>query len=355
MEDLFFNGRTEFTKWVVADGLLREPFVVVDVGVQGGVSPRWSVLRDYLLFHGFDPIAEVIDDLKQRNAGRTNRHFHAMAIGDEDGEREFYVNLADPTSSSILHRRGDNRFDDNVAEQARAVPIRRLDSLLAAGIIPTCDFLKVDVEGFEKPVFAGARKLLEAGVLGVETETNFGVSSLYPKSHIAAVLEVVTDYHLLLFDIGFDRRPRASFRRRLARGNFEIEADDSVWGRPATFNALFCRDLIEEADHADHYPTPCRPAGVDQMIKTMIICELYGLNDVALDMAERFAALLGPRFDVDQAVSLLADPFCRDATVVLKLRRLTERVRALEGSRSWRMTAPLRAVRRLFGDSSELD
>jgi len=66
-----------------------------------------------------------------------------------------------------------------VTPLARAVPVRRLDSLLATGMIPKCDFLKVDVEGFEKPVFDGRRKLLEGGVLGVETETNFGVSSLY--------------------------------------------------------------------------------------------------------------------------------------------------------------------------------
>jgi len=34
--DLGFNRKAEFTKWVVSAGLLTEPFVLIDVGVQGG-------------------------------------------------------------------------------------------------------------------------------------------------------------------------------------------------------------------------------------------------------------------------------------------------------------------------------
>ncbi len=40
----------------------------------------------------------------------------------------------------------------------------------------------------------------------------------------------------------------------------------------------------------------------------MIIMELYGLSDIALDTAERFSDLLAPRMDVEKAFDLLADP-----------------------------------------------
>jgi hypothetical protein len=76
--------------------LLREPFVVVDVGVQGGANMRWDILGDYLVLHGFDAIAEVVADLKERNAGRKKRHFHNIALGAADGERDFYFNPANP-------------------------------------------------------------------------------------------------------------------------------------------------------------------------------------------------------------------------------------------------------------------
>jgi hypothetical protein len=135
-----------------------------------------------------------------------------MAVGNVDGEQEFYFNPANPTASSMF-RQGISRFDVENVEQPRQVPIRRLDSLLAEGLIPQADFIKVDVEGFEKDVLLGARELLSAGVLGLHTETNFGVSPHYPKGHFATLAELALDQHLLVFDIAFNRIPRASFLR----------------------------------------------------------------------------------------------------------------------------------------------
>jgi hypothetical protein len=63
-------------------------------------------------------------------------------------------------------------------------------------------------------------------------------------------------------------------------------------------NVIFCRDLIDETDAPSNYQTPCRPFTLDQLIKMMIIYELHGFNDIAVDTAERFAELLGSRFDV---------------------------------------------------------
>jgi FkbM family methyltransferase len=347
VEDLCFNDRAAFTRWVTSEGLLREPFVVVDVGVQGGANVRWDMLGDYLVLHGFDAIAEVVAGLKERNAGRRNRHFHNIALGASDGERDFYFNPTDPFSSSMF-RQGESRFGAATNVQARKVPVRRLDGLLAEGVIPRCDFLKVDVEGFEKDVFQGARQLLAAGVLGVETETSFGISPAYPKGHFATIAEIVLEHHLLLFDLGFNRFPRANFQRALMRKGLSVDTGYNMLGRPGTFNVLFCRDLIDEADHAENYAVPCHAVSVDQMIKVMIILELHGLNDIALDTAERFAETLGSRLDVERAIDLLADPGCRDADAVTDLKRLQDEVRDLKESTSWRLTAPLRGLKRAF-------
>ena len=89
-------------------------------------------------------------------------------------------------------------------------------------------------------------------------------------------------------------------------------------GKPATVNVLFCRDLIDEADHQENYLSPCRSVSVDQLIKLMIIYELHGLSDVALDTATRFADRLAERLDVGRAVYLLADPFCRKRRLGLR-------------------------------------
>jgi FkbM family methyltransferase len=336
--DFALNPNPEFTKWVVNARLVAEPFVLIDVGVQGGENIRWGPLGDYLTVYGFDPIAEVIDRLKQKNAGRPNRHYHWLAVGNTDGETSFYYNAANPTASS-MYQQGQSRFDVQTTEQVRMVPMRRLDGLFADGLIPKADFLKVDVEGYEKDVLLGARDLLHAGVLGMQIETNFSVSPHYPRSHFGTIAEFALDGHLLVFDIGFDRIPRASFQRALMRKGVKPNAHQDEVGKPATVDVLFCRDLIDEVDHQENYVTACQPTTIDQVIKMMIICELYGLNDIALDTAERFANLLGTRLDVDRAIWLLADPDLRPNEYRRQIRAL---IGAYEQSTSWRITAPLR-------------
>src|ERR1700730_7145250 len=100
--DLAWNRNAEFIKWVVSAGLLTEPLVLIDVGVQGGESIRWRPLGDCLVVHGFDPIEEVVEHLTKASGGRPNRHYHCMAIGNADGEQAFSFNPANPTASSFI-------------------------------------------------------------------------------------------------------------------------------------------------------------------------------------------------------------------------------------------------------------
>jgi FkbM family methyltransferase len=363
--DLAFNAKALFTRWVVASGLLREPFVVVDIGVQGGENPRWHLLGDRLVVHGFDAIKEVIDELTAKNSGRANRHYHWIGAGNEDGERDFFQRLDDPCSSSFWQPGDDRSRAGPPLWEARRVRIRKLDSLLAEQAIPPADFLKVDVEGFEKQVFLGAGRLLASGVLGIETETNFGISPEYQVSHFSTLQGLLIEHGLLVFDLNFNRIPSATFQQALRRAGQRMVTDQASVGKPSTVVVLFCRDLIQEKDHPEHYaaPLPTSPT-IDQVIKTMIIYELHGLNDVAVDTAERFREQLTGRLEVDKALTLLADPNCRhgseereaarglpvslppQGSLTRSRWRIVRALRFLRRWRRWRIVAPLRTLRR---------
>ena len=99
--ELPINENPEFTEWLVREGVLVEPFVLIDVGVQDGEDGRWRVLGDHLVVHGFDPIAEAVEALSTLNHGKVHRHYHWMALGNMDGEGSFYFNPAKPTESSM--------------------------------------------------------------------------------------------------------------------------------------------------------------------------------------------------------------------------------------------------------------
>src|SRR4026208_442882 len=294
--EIFFNTNPEFTQWMVDTGALHEAFVVIDVGVLGGESPRWQFLGDHLVVHGFDAIKEVIDDLSAKSKA-SNKSYHWFAIGNEDGEREFFFNPNNPTSSS---------FDRglNPSLQSRTVPVRRLDTLFGQGVIPKADFIKIDVEGFEKGVLEGAAELLAAGFLGVESESHFLTSAAYPNTHFGLIQNVMLQHGMLVFDINFNRIPRAACQEARRRRNLPPLPLQEA-GKPATLNVLFCRDWTAERDGSLYYPKLPPEPSVDQILKTMSIYELHGLNDIAVDTAVKFANELGQRLDVERAVDLL--------------------------------------------------
>jgi FkbM family methyltransferase len=333
--DLFFNHDPRFTKWLVRSGALREPFVVIDVGVQGGAHPRWHLLGEYLIFHGFDAIKEVVEELTRRNSKVSNKTFHWLAIGNEDGEREFYFNPGNPTNSSFYQ----SFFQAAEPAQARKVPVRKLDTLVRDGVIPSADFLKVDVEGFEAPVFQGATGMLANGVLGVEAETSFFTSGTYPESHFALVQAALLRSGLVLFDLGFTRVPRASYGK--ARQARDMSAPAHGSGKATIFDVLFCRDLTAERDGSLYYKQSPPPPTVDQILKTMVIYELHGLNDIAFDTAAKFSTELGHRVDVERAFDLLCQQTEMPSEDHAMLR---QQLHSIQASTSWRITAPLRAI-----------
>jgi FkbM family methyltransferase len=303
--ELCANTTAPFTRWVVEQGALHQPLVVVDVGVQGGENQRWQALGDHLVVHGLDPIQEAIDELRRKAANSANRRYHCLAAGSVDETRTFYVNASDTFSSSFYPAAGRPLS----TEHARHVQVRRLDGLLEEGAIPQADVIKIDVEGFEKDVFRGAQELMKRA-LAVETETNFDISETYPQGHFCTLAQLALEADKLAFDLAFNRIPRGSFARELdARGR--TGGPFCEVGNPATVNVLFCRDLIREANEPQRYAGPPPSVEIDGLLKYLIVLELYGLNDVALDTLLQFAQRLHMRLDLDRAIDLLADPYCR--------------------------------------------
>jgi FkbM family methyltransferase len=377
--DLYHNSMPLFTQWVLRNDYLHEPFVVVDVGVQGGPHSRWECLGTQAHIYGFDPISEVIESLNKSKG--PNQFYRAIALGDEDGKREFKV-TANTYESSFYSSNMDSGTQDGIALGARTVEIRRLDTLFAAGEIPPADYIKLDCEGFEPEVIRGARKYLaRSNILCVTTETNFGVSPVYLRTPFVDICEMVSEHRLLVFDVNAVRIPRQSYvaaRTQQPWPEPDLMRDYPRLdvGQPTNFDFVFCRDFVAEAISPHHFvtlPEASLAPTVDKLIKSMINFELHGLMDCAVELAEHFRATLSLRFEVDEAIANLIGPpphprTTADVTECLRMigairtslqgeKNAKLEARALEAeqavqnmlaSSSWRITSPLRAIRKLL-------
>jgi FkbM family methyltransferase len=313
--ELYHHPNPLFTKWVVADGLLQEPFVVIDVGCQGGEHAQWAYLGRHLELHGFDPIPEVIEALRRENAGRPNRHFHEIGLGNEDGRRLFHVQPDTYSSSFLGTPEATSGQSAQIALGSREVAIRKLDSLHAEKAIPPADHIKLDCEGFEPEILIGAGQYMhDSGVLSAMVETNFNASPLFPQTHFYAVLAETLKHRLMVADYSFDRVARPSYTQALAQQPWPepavlSEKPPFVPGAPATHNFPYCRDFTSElARPEDYAPDTGVPLTTDRVIKAMITFELHRLMDRAYAHAETFAHLLEGRLDVDKAKQLLLAP-----------------------------------------------
>src|SRR4029077_6402221 len=87
--ELYCNNSNRMTRWLVSSGGLKTSFILVDIGVQGGISARWNALQDHLIVYGFDLLEEAIAPLVE--VGDTRRHFFVMGLTDHDGELDVVV------------------------------------------------------------------------------------------------------------------------------------------------------------------------------------------------------------------------------------------------------------------------
>lgn len=126
------------------------PKVVYDIGAADGSWTRQALTYwPDATYVCFEPLAERKKDLDALQASRPEQVLvEGCGVGDVDGELSIGVS--------------DFLWDSSFAysgSSSRTVPVRRLDSLIAAGM-PLPSFIKIDVQGFEKRVLEGGQEAM---------------------------------------------------------------------------------------------------------------------------------------------------------------------------------------------------
>jgi FkbM family methyltransferase len=151
--------------------------VLVDVGANVGMytvlAARWRGVRVF----AFEPEAQ--------NYALLNRNIAINGVGDLAlaycvalADREGYdrLHLSGEVAGASCHSLGasvDHHNQPRAETRAQGCVCASLDALVAAGVLPVPDYVKVDVDGIEPRVIAGAVKTLaDARVKGVLVEIN---------------------------------------------------------------------------------------------------------------------------------------------------------------------------------------
>jgi FkbM family methyltransferase len=143
------HGRLTYQrhKYLAALPYVRQRRRAIDVGAHVGL---WSffLAQDFACVEAFEPIAAHRDCWRRNMAGQPNAAMHECALG--DGSCRAAVMLTDDESSS-----GDTRIAFEAVGGLTSLDV--LDRF----VFDDVDFMKIDVEGYERYVLAGAVETIQ--------------------------------------------------------------------------------------------------------------------------------------------------------------------------------------------------
>ena len=142
----------------------------VDVGANvGDWLGEITALKAGSEFHAaaYEPSGSAFARLAQRFDGNPNVSLKNAAVGDSSGEAQFFEEYEAGKGSSLV-----SGFTSSAGFK-HTVPVVRLDDDVRALGWDRIDFLKIDAEGYDMRVIAGARGFFEGGRIGaVQFEYN---------------------------------------------------------------------------------------------------------------------------------------------------------------------------------------
>jgi FkbM family methyltransferase len=129
---------------------------ILDVGANTGQSAiRFRAAFPMARIISFEPIAETFKELQRRTA-RLNVECRRLALGRVNGRTTMYLTPISLTNSLV-------RPDDDELRGTEEVDVGTLDTYVENHHIDSIDLLKIDAEGFDLEVIAGASKILSTG------------------------------------------------------------------------------------------------------------------------------------------------------------------------------------------------
>jgi len=194
--DLFPNWINQLQK--------AEPIqVVFDVGANHGQTvARFRSMFPESTIYAFEPNLSAYEELQQRTADDPKAKSFQLALGAHDGVATLHENAADVTNSLLPN---SSRMYEYAPEEMclptgeSSTSIIRLDSFCKNESIGHIDLLKVDAQGYERHILAGAGDYLTPTVIrGLMLEALF-VDIYEQQTWCGEVLELLRSRGYRLF------------------------------------------------------------------------------------------------------------------------------------------------------------
>ncbi len=142
--------------------------VVLDVGAyHGTISKTFRRILPQAAIYAFEPFPESFEWLRSNIKSDPDIRAFNYGMSSSDGERRFHSNVNAATNSLLeTHELGATTWGRGVTTTATVrVQMKTLDSVVQSLGVTQIDILKLDVQGAETQVLAGAESTLSSGAV----------------------------------------------------------------------------------------------------------------------------------------------------------------------------------------------
>jgi FkbM family methyltransferase len=173
-----FRGRegAELSLW---SKLSKDANVAIDIGANNGIYALVSSVNQNLKIHAFEPVPKVYDMLLENMELNKTANIvpHQMVVSSSDGVETLFVPKEGWVDVASLNEVFANKYTEGremVKIDCKAIT---LDSFLLQNNISTKENIicKIDVEGAEPMILAGAQKTIK------ENNISFLIETLFPS------------------------------------------------------------------------------------------------------------------------------------------------------------------------------
>jgi FkbM family methyltransferase len=166
--------------------------VIFDVGANVG---DWTLQAARLwpaaTIHAFEPSAAVFDELAKATAG-LNVRLVQSALSDRSGVAVLHA-VPSQSGLSSLHDR-DLSSHGMVMTERQVVPLTTIDDYCVANALEHIDVLKIDAEGHDLKVLAGAERMLATGRVGF-VQFEFGGANIDSRTFLRDFVSLLGSTH----------------------------------------------------------------------------------------------------------------------------------------------------------------
>lgn len=178
---IYYTGWYEIWDTQAVRRFVKPGCSVLDVGANIGyyslLFGKW--VGSMGVVHSFEPSREVFDQLS-RHVSINNLHWvkpHLLALGDRSSTVRMspLISCNRGVQHILLEEKGDLKAEERVN-------IRTLDSFVDEIQLKRCDFIKIDIEGFEMSFLLGASRTIQTFKPVILVELNTDALKVYSSN-----------------------------------------------------------------------------------------------------------------------------------------------------------------------------